>query len=327
MKPKTPVFLKPSVVLPIAMIVAVAVALLVLGNVGNAPVVGDIQTTASSTHTSTNSNTSSLAFNTSGRVATVNVKVGDKVSHGEVLGTLDSAQAQGAVNQAEGALELAQAQYGSMSVQYKNAQVQQNILVNNAYHTLLSSGLEATPFGIADETHNPIITGTYTCDTKGTYEIDPYTSGTDSGYSFNVHGLEEGSGNVTFGNPQPLGSCGLSITFVKGFSGSAKWTVSIPNTKSANYQVNENAYNLAVATRDQVLSQLSANLGQNGSTGADVANASITAAQGALDAAEAALANYTIVAPTAGTVSFIDDDLKVGQSVTSGHSVITITTQ
>jgi biotin carboxyl carrier protein len=315
---------KPRKILPIVFVVALVIGLVAIRFVGNPPTVADFQN-STSTNISTDGNTISLSFNTSGRVASVSVVIGDKVTKGETLATLDAGVALGAVNQAKGALDLAKAQYGSLSIQYQNAKSQQDILVNNAYRTLLSSGLQAIPFGIADETHNPIVTGTYTCDKVGVYEIDPYVSSVDSGYSFNISGIETGSGNVTYGNPQPFGTCGLSITFVKGFSGSAKWTVTIPNTKSASYQINKNAYVSAVSTRDQVLSQLSANLGQNGSTSADVSSASIQAAQGAYEAALAQYQNNIVVAPLDGTVTFVNQNLKVGQSVTAGQSVITIT--
>jgi multidrug efflux pump subunit AcrA (membrane-fusion protein) len=267
----------------------------------------------------------SLSFAASGRVAEVDVKLGDKVTKGETLAALDTSVAQGAVAQAKGALDLAKAQYGSMSVQYQNTWDAQDQLVQNAFSTLLSSGLAAIPTGNNDETHNPTITGTYTCAKEGTYTIAPYTSATPSGYSFNVTGLEVvNAGEVTYGTPQPLGTCGLFITFQSGFISSSEWTVSIPNINSSSYQANKNAYDLAVQTRNQTISQLAANLGRNGTTTADIASAAISAAEGNYEAAQAALANNSIVAPEDGVVSFIDGGLRVGQSVSAGVPLVTI---
>lgn len=315
---------KPSLVISAAFVIALVVGLYFYNRIGQPPVVSDIlQTTASSTPQA-NGNVS-LSFNISGHVKSVAVKIGDKVYPGEVLATLDASVAKGAVDQAKGALDLAKAQYGSLSIQYQNAKVGQDLLVKNAYRTLLSSGLEAFPVGANDETHSPVISGTYTCDKEGSYEIDPYPSGTPSGYSFNIKGLEIGSGDVTYGTPQPFGTCGLVITFVQGFVSSSKWTVSIPNIKASTYQANKNAYDLAVSTRTQVLSQLSANLGQNGSTNADIANATISAAQGAYDAAKAQYDNSLLTSPVSGSVNFLDTSLKVGQSITAAHPVISLT--
>ena len=317
---------KPRKVLSITFVVALIVGIIAVRYVGNPPTIKNIENIATSTVV-TNGNTLSISFNASGRVASVSVAPGYKVTKGETLATLDAGVALGAVTQAKGALDLAKAQYGSLSIEYQNAKSQQDTLVNNAYRTLLSSGLQAIPYGIADETHNPIISGTYTCDTEGAYQIVPYPSSANSGFSFNLSELEIGSGNVTYGTPQPFGSCGLSITFVPGFSGSAKWTVSIPNTKSSVYQANKNAYDAAVATRDQVLSQLSANLGQNGSSSADVSSATIQAAQGAYQTALAQYQNSIIFAPVDGVVTYVDANLKVGQSVVAGQPLITITPQ
>ena len=232
----------------------------------------------------------------------------------------------GALNQAKGALELAQTQYGSLDLQYQNAKVEQDQLVENAYRTLLSSDLAAKSIG-QDDGHLPTVSGTYTCNNEGSYEIDPYASNAASGYSFNYSGLESGFAVVNYNTPVAIGSCGLSIQFTPEFYGSTKWVINIPNTEGANYTANKNAYDLAVSTRDQTLSQLAANLGQDGTSTSNVAKASVDSAEGAYQAALAAYDNTQIIAPVDGTVSFIDTDLKVGQVVTSNKSVVSITTQ
>jgi len=317
---------KPKVVIPTALVLAIIVGTFALLNIGKAPVVTGVLLDASSTNV-VQSGTVSLAFNVSGRIAQVSVAQGDKVYKGQLLASLDTGSALGSLNQARGALELAKAQYGSLTIGYTNAKTQQDILVENAYRTLLSSGLQAFPTGGNDETHNPIISGTYTCGKEGSYQIALYPSGYTTGYSFNATGIETvNSGDVTYGTPQPLGNCGLQITFVQGFIASTKWTINIPNVKASSYQANENAYNLAKITREQVLSQLSANIGANGSSSADVASASIAAAEGAYEAALAQYNNNLIVAPFAGTVNFVDANLKVGQSAVAGRAVVSVST-
>lgn len=323
---------KPALVIPVAIVIAAVGGFFLYRSIGNAPVVS-IPAAASTTSgqapasgtivTSSSDNQFDLAFPQGGRVATVSVKVGDHVTKGQVLASLDSGSALGAVNQAKGALELAEAQYASADVQYANAKKQQDVLVQNAYRTMLSGGLVATP-SVQDDSHVPTISGTYTCSEEGVYNIDPYPSNANSGFSFTYTGLEHGSGTVTYNTPQALGSCGLFVTFNQGFSGATKWTISIPNTKSSVYITNKNAYDLAVTTRDQVLSQYEANLSANSK--ANTAKAAVDAAQGTYQSAMAAYQNDLITAPIAGTVSFVDSDLKTGQSVTANKAVISITT-
>jgi multidrug efflux pump subunit AcrA (membrane-fusion protein) len=329
---------KPLLVTVIAFIVAAAAGFMILPAIGKAPVIspslasqaasGAAQASASATGTTTASAGSSiqLSFSATGRVATVNVAQGAAVKKGDILATLDASVASAAVSQAKAALDLARAQYASLNLQYANAKTQQDTLVNNAYATLLSSGLEARSIGVIDESHNPTISGTYTCGKEGSYQVDVYGSGADSGYGFNVHGLEGGNGKVTYGAPQALGTCGLYITFVPGFSGADKWTIDIPNTHAPSYQANKNAYDLAVSTRAQTLSQLSASVGQNSAApDANTAGAAISQAEAAYQSAQAQYANNIITAPADGTVSFVDTTLKVGQSVSANQRVITIT--
>lgn len=327
---KQSIFSKPKIIIPIAVVIAVIIGAIAYRSVGKAPVVNvpADQTVASANVVAADSSNNSvdLAFPQAGRVASVSVKTGDRVTKGQILATLDSGSAAGAVTQAKGALELAQAQYASLDVTYANAKKQQDVLVANAYRMLLSGGLTAVP-SVQDDSHVPTITGTYSCGSEGSYEIAPYASGATSGYSFKYSGLESGGGAVTFSTPQPLGTCGLYVSFAPGFSGATKWTVSIPNAKSASYVANKNAYDLAMTTRDQVLSQYAANLGKNGSSSANTAKAAVDSAQGVYQAAVGNYQNYLIVAPTSGTVSFVDADLKAGQSVTQNKAVISITTK
>jgi len=322
-------FIKPSVIIPIAAVTAIVIGAFVYRMVGRAPVV-DLGTSVSdpsaeivnATATSTN-----LAFPVGGRVLTVSVAEGDHVTKGEVLATLDNGTALGALNQAKGALELAQTQYASLDLQYKNTKTQQDQLVENAYRTLLSSGLQARAITGGDYGHLPTITGTYTCDQEGSYIITPYASSSLNGYSYDFSGLESGTGEVNYNDAVPFGKCGLSIQFSQGFLANVKWEIDIPNTQSSSYTANKNAYDLAVTTRDQVLSQLAANLGQDGSGAANVSQAAVDSAEGAYQSALAAYNNTIITSPVNGTVSFVNEDLKVGQVVSLNESVISINTQ
>jgi multidrug efflux pump subunit AcrA (membrane-fusion protein) len=313
----------------VAFVVAVIIGAVSFSFVGRGPKVtfSDNSNLATSIVGSTD-NSIDLAFSKAGRLGAISVTAGSLVKKGDVLASLDASDSLGTVNQAKGALELAKAQYASMDVQYTNAKKQQDTLVANAYRTLLSSNLVAVAKDISvdvSSSQTPQISGTYICDKEGSYEIDLYASGVPSGYSYTFGGLEKGVGNVMYSTPQLLGSCGLFIQFPAGYSyGFVQWIIDIPNIRSASYVANKNAYDLAVATRDQVLKQFEANLGANSSYNANIAQAAVDSAQGAYETALAAYRNNLIIAPMDGVVTFVDSNLKIGQSVVANKTVITI---
>ncbi|MCX6719068.1 MAG: biotin/lipoyl-binding protein [Candidatus Taylorbacteria bacterium] len=259
---------KPKTIIPVTLIIAIIIGAISYNLIGKPPIVtlSSYQDPAASTEMTPN-NSTDLALLKSGRLATGSVHVGDAVKKGDILATLEAGDALGAVNQAKGALELAKAQYASLDTQDSHAKTQQDVLVANAYRTLLSSGLSTL-------------------------------------------------------------SCGISIQFPVGyFSSSIKWVIDIPNTRASNYALNKNAYDLAIATRDQVLRQFEANLGKNGSSDANIAQANIDSAEGAYEIALAAYKNTILVAPIDGVVSFVDPDLKIGQTVAANKTLITIAKQ
>ncbi len=322
---------KPKIVITIFLIGAIVIVVLFYNKIGQAPTISlSFPNDPTSSSVEISGNSTNLSFVRSGRLSSVSVHVGDFVRQGEILASLDASDLAGAVDQAKGALDLARAQYSSLDVQYSNAEKQQDLLVANAYKTLLSSNLSAVAQDkyntnqTIDDSQAPQISGTYSCDKEGSYEVTPYSSGVPSGYSFNFTGLESGTGNVTYHTPQALGSCGLFIQFPTGFYSSSKWIIDIPNKRSPMYVANKNAYDLAVTTRSQVLNQFEANLGKNGSSDANIAQAAINSASGSYETALAAYNNTTIVAPIDGMVSFIDSHLKVGESVVANKTLITI---
>ena len=315
---------KPKLIIPLFVIIAVIIIAASYKQIGKAPVV-NIAPDTNSPIIPSSLNIINLAFPKSGRVEKVLVTNGQTVYKGEVLATLVAPDSLGSVNQAKGALDLAEAQYASLDLQYKNTKDQQDLIVKNAYQTLLSSGLEGIPN--TQDLNTPIISGTYDCNKEGSYEISTYQSGdNDTGFSFTYEGLEDGVAGVKYDNSVPLGSCGLQIKFknITSFNPNVKWTIDIPNTKSNVYLANKDAYELAIETRDKVLSELSKTIG-NDSGDVSVARAQVNAARGAYEAALGAYQNNVITSPYDGTISFIDKDLKVGQSATANKNIISIT--
>lgn len=314
---------KPKMVIPVAVIIGIIVIIIGFNYVGKGPKVNIENQDV--VHQKLTGNVD-LSFSKGGKLESVLVKAGQEVKKGEVLAKISAPDALGVISQTKGALDLAEAQYDSLNSQYKTAKKQQDLLVSNAYNTLLSDGLEGVP---DKQTSNyPIISGTYTCGKEGYYELDPYkSSDNDSGYSINFSGLESGIISVKYETPVQLGNCGLQIKWVKSdsyFDDHIKWTIEIPNTRSAKYLINKNAYDLARANREKTLSDLAYNI-DNGSEETSVAKAQVNAARGAYQAALGAYENNLIIAPGDGTITSVDENLKVGQVVTANKPVISIT--
>lgn len=319
---------KPKIVIPVFAVLAIAATIVGYKYVGKAPVV-DIVSDTNISNGLNSQGEINLGFPKGGRIEKVLVKSGQTVHTGEILAQLSAPDAEGAISQAKGALDLAEAEYSSLNSQYASTKKQQDLIVNNAYQTLLSSGLEGIPSDQDQNLNTPIIGGTYTCGKEGTYILNPYgSSDGDTGYSFIYSGIESGTASVKYKNSVPLGDCGLQIKWnsVTIFDDSIDWTIEIPNKKSSSYLTNKNAYELALASREKILSDLSTTIG-NGDEKSSVAKARVEAARGAYKAALGAYENNIIKSPIDGVVSFVDKDLKVGQSVTPNKNVISITTK
>ena len=136
-----------------------------------------------------------------GIVREVMVGVGDEVSVGDTLITLDAralyADRQDALAGVARAVadrdELLSGPTGSArDVTAETLIAKQDALettreneatkVANAYRNLLSSGLTAYSNDSDEEATPPTISGTYSCDTEGDYVLDAYSSGSASGY-------------------------------------------------------------------------------------------------------------------------------------------------
>lgn len=281
--------------------------------------------------------TAELAFPTSGIVSTVEVQQGDVVTQGTVLVSLsvdallaDRADAVAALNRAiatrDELLAGPQAEARAATaetVALKNTtlntvEATQADLVANARRALLSSGLTATSDDPEEESVAPIISGTYTCDEEGVYVMDMYSSGSDSGYSYKLSGLETGTYSASTEQASAFGNCGLRALFTSNSPyRNAVWTIEIPNPQSPLYVANRNAYNLAktqaesaIEVAKQDLAQTKANATNSNaparSEAVARASADIASANARIARIDAQLADRVIRAPFDGTVTQID---------------------
>ena len=191
-----------------------------------------------------------------------------------------------------------------------------NDKVENAYRTLLSSDLEVRPIDKDNDDTAPTVTGTYTC-SAGTYTLSLFRSGSKSGYSYRLSGLENGTYTAYTESPGALGTCGLSIQFAPSASYSnAEWTITIPNTESSTYVTNNNTYILAQTERDNAVRSAEQNLKlaeQNALLNNAVPReealarerARVLQAEARMKKIQAGLKDRTLTAPFDGTVTHV----------------------
>lgn len=356
-KPKKKIFTKKRIIWGIVILAVVFVGYLIFKPKNNAQNIltdtvkkQDIKATVLATGQVVSSTDLQLSFKNSGTVAKIYVKEGDKVPQGQLLASLEQRDQTAAYTQAQGALAQAKANYekiiaGASSEDIAVAQVtlsnaqkslqdtknQQTVLVNNAYQTLMNSGLTATPAIGNNSSYTATISGTYTGSDQGVYQITVYASG--DGMKFQYSGLESGNGRVDV-SPQPLGTRGLYIQFSsQSISTNNVWTVTIPNNQSSTYITNYNAYQSALQTQKAAITaaentvasaQAALDLKKAQARPADVdaASAQILIAQGQVQAAQAALDNTVIRAPAAGTVTSVD--IKVGELASALKEVLVL---
>lgn len=276
-----------------------------------------------------------LSFQTSDTVRSINFKVGDKVKKGDIIATLQNGSEQASVTKAQGQLLGAKARLqkvieGSSSVDIMaasdalaNAQRTQDRVVSNAFRKLMSDDLVLEPVRTdMNPANSPLISGSYNGKNEGIYDF------TFSGSQYNLRysGLEVGSMPV-INLSQSLGSLGLTISFpTTSYSLNDEWILHIPNKDGKNYTANLNAYNAAIASRDEIVGNLKSKLDQvkAASRPADIsaAKADVLTAEGAVEAAQSDLDKTILRAPADGTITKID--ISLGDLVLTNTPVITL---
>lgn len=287
-----------------------------------------------------------LSFNAASTVSSVRVKVGDKVSKGQILATLNQGQVLASLTQARAALIGAQAKYDKIlqgasneeialaevalqnaKIDLENTKNNQENLVINARQALLNSSIQTSP----SSSISPTITGTYTGTTEGTIRITKYQ--TNGGSYFSASGLVTASGLASTTAPQPISTSGLYIQFSSTPTTEQEWTIEIPNTQASDYLTNYNAYQSAIQTKTSAVSsaqslvdqrQAELNVKKAAARGVDIdiARADVLSAEGNLQSAQSKYEDTVIRAPAAGTITRVD--IKYGELSQAGKAVITL---
>ena len=308
--------------------------------------VGSVQQLVSVSGVAEAEQTAELAFPVSGIVKSVLVEKGDEVQVGDVLIELNASALEADRQDALATLAAAVADRDeliagptseSREVTSETILLREEALattlenearkIENARRTLLSSDLTAVSNDDDEDAVAPTITGTYICEEEGVYIIDTFPSGSDSGYSYRLTGIESGTFVASVTQNIPLGDCGLRIIFDANSSYSdSTWEIHIPNTKSSQYTSTLNAYNLTVTQAESAiaLAEQDLALAEADATNANAparseavarANAAIAQAQARVERIDASLADTVLTAPFSGTVTEID--ILPGETVTT----------
>jgi multidrug efflux pump subunit AcrA (membrane-fusion protein) len=319
----------PKRVIIISLLIAIAIGSYSYIKINKKTDSAPIQNTS---NTNTNSvQNISLGFLTGGRIKSVYVHSGDVVKKGQILATLDAENTLGVLTQAKAAYQTAEANYkkiitgatspaidvaksavNAAQVNLDGVTKQQDLLVSNAHINLLNSTITPVLSNSNNSITPPSITGTYNKEDEGSITFAVYQTGNGGYVSFS--GMVNGTTPISTTSPQPIGDTGLYIEFpsVSPYA-STSWIIDIPNKTAPDYLANYNAYQSALQTKDQAVSNAQASLDQaRASLNALVASArpediavsqaQIDSAAGAVQIAESAYNNTIITAPSDGTI-------------------------
>jgi len=299
--------------------------------------------------------TINLRFKSSGTLVFLDTAVGATVTSGQLLATQDTAQLDAQVREMQAGIDLQKAKLAQLIAgtsdeetsvsqtalanakrDYENVKVAQDILVENAYRTMLNSTIEAVPVDGTSNYIAPTISGNYTLGKEGAVNIFPYNSNSSGGTSFRVTGLVNDTGTSDEVIPQPIGDSGLYIMFPNtiGLS-STDWVIQIPNKDASDYIQNYNAYQLALQTRQSTLASaqafvdlksadLAVKEAPTRSTDIAVYQAQISQAEAALQKIYAQRNDLILTAPTSSTVTAVNGER--GETVGPDMTIVSLAT-
>ena len=298
---------------------------------------GSIIESVSLTGNTTPDQSVSLAFGNTGIISHTYSDLGKQVDAGQVLAELNTSDLVAQLHQAQAnyqkvingatdsTINVAKAAVNIAQVNLDEVTKQQNILVSNAYRTLLNSSFITETVSDYSGYDSPTISGTYTCNQEGSYSLKTYDS--VGGISVTYSGMEQGALLLT-DIPRAMGNCGLFLSFdkTKTLQTGINFNIEIPNKNAPNYNLNYNAYQLALQTQSQVVAGAQAALDQANVSLASTVTAArpedVELAQASVDSAAAKIQNAKIVAPISGTITQFD--AKVGQLASPSTPLISI---
>jgi RND family efflux transporter MFP subunit len=264
-----------------------------------------------------------LGFEQGGRVASLPAKEGARVWKGQLLAALDSSALYADLKDAQASLAIARAEAGNTEESVDAVEAEQDTLVENAYRTLLSEGLQLVAVDDDETLSPPIISGRYD-GPEGRYKLRVFRS-PDGFTMFRLFDLEETAQVkvIAADRPTPFGTHGLYITFEGDLDlyRDTDWTLDIPNRSSAEYRENQDAYEAARRERDRAVQEAREEL-ERGSAETSIAAARVAQAEASVARVQAQIGERAIVAPFSGLVKTVDVEL--GEIAAANAAAITL---
>ncbi|HUQ30278.1 MAG TPA: biotin/lipoyl-binding protein [Candidatus Paceibacterota bacterium] len=268
-----------------------------------------VATTTSAKHV----RSANLAFDQTGRVVSIRVEKGQRVSAGDAIAQMDDSEQQQNLLTAQAKLRVEDATLAALRANiagaakegysFDQAKKQQDALVANAYAKMLSDGLVAQPWQDDYTQAVPTISGRYGGGVAGKYKIIIDRGARYTQTVMRIFGLETvGDQELDEIEPTPMGTKGLFITFGDPIAEyvDTVWYVDVPNTRSSSYTANYNAYIAAKEARDVALAAAGAT---SETVAAQVAR--VEQAKIAVEVANIQLQKRTLRAPFGGVVAEI----------------------
>lgn len=343
----------------VAVVIISIVAILFIQKINNTPYelvavqTGDMVQEVSASGKVESPTKINLHFKNSGKLFALNAKVGEEVATGELLAVQDTAQLDAQVAEMQSGIDLQRAKLAQLIAgaseeettvsetalanakrDYENVKAAQEVLVKNAYKTLLNSTISAVPVDDTSKYVAPTITGNYSLGKEGTINISPYRS--SGGTSFRISGLVEGVGTNDEIIAQPIANSGLYIKFTDTNNlSSTDWVINIPNKDAPNYIQNYNAYQSALQTQQSTLAsaqslvdlreaELIIKKAPTRPTDIAVYQVQINQAEAALQKIYAQREDLMIVAPASSTVTEVNGE--VGETVNPATTIVSLAT-
>ena len=265
-----------------------------------------------------------LGFAVGGRVIKNLKNEGDFVKKGELIAEVDQSAVRAGLVQSQANYELTKidthTDVENSALSFEELKKQQDTIVENLRQEYISGDLQAYLVGddeLLNQVKPPIVSGNYEGKDTGEYIINVYASSSSTKYSYEYSGLESGTSIAEVYQAGKLGKNGLYLQFdLNTQYNKTQWEIPVPNTRSATYLARKAAYEKALATREQVLSDAKNNINKltkkEASTNLSLSSARIRSAKAQVSANALRLSDGKIKAPFDGYI--VKNDLEVGET-------------
>ncbi|MFT6911266.1 MAG: multidrug efflux pump subunit AcrA (membrane-fusion protein) [Candidatus Paceibacteria bacterium] len=192
----------------------------------------------------------------------------------------------------------------------------------DAYTDFLNTDLALEPVNRNGRGSNiPSVTGYYNNDREGEYQIEVYSSSSDSGHSVRYTGLYSGTETIFMDKPIELADSGIELVF-SGDIENTEWILALPNVYASSYSRNKEDYEEAIVDLGKEIQSLETDLtnalqsrdDESFSDGQDFRSLRVRQAESALSQARVELSenidvvqDQNIIAPFSGTIEGLEN--------------------